>query len=60
MGEGGSMVVTVPGGSGRRGARKMMETEDALVGWLLETELCYCFVHGSADRRSGVNLAIQK
>lgn len=35
MGEGGSMVVTVPGGSGRRGARKMMETEDALVGWLL-------------------------
>ena len=54
------MVVRVPSGSGRRGARKMVETQDALVGWLPEIEWCYCFVRGSADRRSGVSLVMQR
>ena len=54
------MVVSVPRGSGRGGARKKVETEGALVVWLREIEWCYCFVLGSADRRSGVSLAMKR
>lgn len=53
------MVVSVLRGSGRGGARKEVGTEGALVVWLPEREWCYCFVRGSADRRSGVSLAMQ-